>query len=384
MKLKHILSITSLAVCLAICSVANAQTRHKVVSLVKQQQTNEWYAEQAKLWGDYLKSHQKDADAWLNYYTANRMLKIQAQTKTQEDLDELLVEMKKAIPNAFEYHYICYWNDGFRKSEENFPHLQKAYEIAPNRPETYDDFFSYYLVRNDQTKLKELAEKWMKSNDISAGIYAWNYNMLMSCEPNAILITHGDNDTYPALILQLAKNIRPDIVVMNNSLMLVDGYRNAHFAKAGIAPLELDFSTFKSYEELDSTLYGHIIKNRGERPLYFGLGFNPEKLPLLNDKVYNVGMAHKYCEVKFDNIAVIKKNFEKYFLLDYLKHSFTNDISHGVVTYMSANYLAAMLTLYNHYIESEDPKAEELKGLINKIAEANNVQDQVKDVLNEK
>ncbi len=381
MKLKHILSITSLAVCLAICSVANAQTRHKVVSLVKQQQTNEWYTEQAKLWGDYLKSNPKDADAWLNYYTANRMLKIQAQTKTQDDLDKLVKEMEKAIPNSFEYHYICYWNDGFREAEENFPHLQKAYELAPNRPETFDDFFSYYLVRDDQTKLKELAEKWMKSNDISAGIYAWNYNMLMSCEPNAILITHGDNDTYPALILQLAKNIRPDIVVMNNSLLLVDAYRNAHFAKAGIKLMSTDFSAFKSYEELTNALYGHIIENRGERPLCFGMGFNTDEFTLLKDKVFNVGMAWKYSEEKFDNIAVIKKNFEKYFMLDYLKHSFSNDISQGVVNYLSCNYLAAMLTLFNHYCESEDPKADELKVLINNIAEINNIQDQVKDVL---
>ncbi|MDP4686310.1 MAG: hypothetical protein NWS53_05395, partial [Salibacteraceae bacterium] len=289
--------------------------------------------------------------------------------------------MEKAIPNSFEYHYICYWNDGFRKSEENFPHLQKAYEIAPNRYETYDDFFSYYLVRDDHGKLKELAEKWMKSNDISAGIYAWNYNMLISCEPNAILITHGDNDTYPALILQLAKNIRPDIVVMNNSLLLVDDYRNAHFAKAGIKSMNADFSTFKSYEELNTALFGHIIENYGERPLYFGMGFNTDEFTLLKDKVFNVGMAWKYSEEKFDNIAVIKKNFEKYYLLDYLKYSFSNDNSQGVVTHMNANYLVAMLTLYNHYIESEDPKAEELKTMINHIAEANNMQDQVKDVL---
>jgi hypothetical protein len=381
MKLKHILSITSLAVCLAIFSVANAQTRHKVVSLVKQQQTNEWYTEQAKLWGNYLKSNPKDADAWLNYYTANRMLKIQSQTKTQDDLDKLVKEMEKAIPNSFEYHYICYWNDGFREAEKNFAHLEKAYELAPNRPETYDDFFSYYLINGQEEKLKILSEKWFASNDISAGIYNWCYNMLMSCDDNAVLITHGDNDTYPTLVLQMAKDIRPDVKVMNLHLLQLDSYRNECFKSAGIAPFTGTMDEAGAYFPYLKDLYQHIFLNSNGRPVYLSLGTNPQITDDFAEQLYNVGLAWKWSPNKFDNIAVIKKNYEKNFRLDYIAGNFYSDISQGVVNHSSSNYLPSMLTLYNHYVESDDSKADELKTLIDIVAQVNNMQDQVNEVL---
>lgn len=63
-----------------------------------------------------------------------------------------------------------------------------------------------------------------RSNKTIAGDLARNY--LESCPKNAILFAFGDNDTYPLWYAQEVENVRPDVRVINFSLLGIDWYIN--------------------------------------------------------------------------------------------------------------------------------------------------------------
>ena len=92
----------------------------------------------------------------------------------------------------------------------------------------------------------------------SDNFVAWDYgyNLLNSCEPNGILFTNGDNDTFPLWYLQEVEGIRKDVKVINLSLLNTPWYINQLINNFPKLPININDSYLK--EKINNK--GELIK----------------------------------------------------------------------------------------------------------------------------
>lgn len=260
-------------------------------------------------------------------------------TSEQNELDGILGRLEQTSPDSYEYHYTAYINSN--NDPNAFTHLEKAYAIYPNNVELYDDFISYYeLTNNDQGK-KQFCDKLYKSNTISQGVMDYNYNVLMSLEPNAILFTNGSDDTYPIWIWQEIKNTRKDVTVLNLDLIQNLDYQKNKLKELNIYPVS-------SKKPVD--IVKEVVKNNPARPINIGLTVNPKALKDLQDKLYLTGLVLKYSEQPLDNVAQIKNNWDYRFKKDFTSKKVTNAKERK----LNNNYILPILVLSKYYQDQGD------------------------------
>jgi formylglycine-generating enzyme required for sulfatase activity len=221
-------------------------------------------------------------------------------------------------------------------------------------------------LSGDRAQVEIICKEWYASGRYSAGLLNWNYNALMSVEQNAILFTQQESDTYPALLLQNALELRPDVRVISFQLLENPQYRAFLIEREGFQWIPKDCSMG---DFLLKILKPETTGNASMRPVYFGSMTNKSLLLADKEKLYLTGLALKFSTVSFDNLAMLRYNFENRFRTDYLSFNFEPESDPATVARVNLNYIPAFLLLHRHYSAAgEREKAERMKNMALNIA----------------
>ncbi len=181
----------------------------------------------------------------------------------------------------------------------------------------------------------------------------YNENMLKSAPQGALLVTNGDNDTYPAWFLQ-QQGVRNDVLIVNRSLLNVTEYVQFLMDQGlplNISDAELSMIKYKKMKDGVVTRSDQLIERlarQEKRPLVLSnTVYNPERygFPLTM-----VGMVYEIGEhgVKIDGTRLDVARTQKQLFEDFRYDKYVStprDSLSDVIASMAMNYAATAVRL---------------------------------------
>jgi len=223
--------------------------------------------------------------------------------------------------------------------------LKHCREVAPDYGDGLTMLAAVYLRRGELEKAEPVLRTIFEQRAISQPLQDYAYNMLIGLPGGAILITNGDNDTFPALALQAGMGFRKDVTVINRNLLNLKAYAEAVFKKHPAMKPKGALEPERG-RTLSGTLIKRMVRER-KVPLYYsvtvnlddpGLGFDARSLSEFPVE----GLSWRSSGEGLTDEQAARVFLDKYRLDSATDWNFAWDLS-PMVSKLMKNYVACMI-----------------------------------------
>jgi len=203
--------------------IGSAQKPDQVLSLRQRVLSKETYMNVARQWIEYMEENGESVEGHLNAGQALRY--------AGEEKPVYLRHYQQAVSldpdnvRALDLYGCHLRNKGTPEERtRGLEMLERAKDLDPTYGEILYSLYSAYCCEGRLEDASSIADDIYRRQIISVPLQDFGHNLIAGLPRNAVIITNGDNDTYPPIALQAGLNFRPDVTILNRSLLQCEEY----------------------------------------------------------------------------------------------------------------------------------------------------------------
>ena len=328
---------------------------------------------------------EKDADDQINMSSSESALQLVTSTFTlakqmassqrsqrsptvdqQVQMDNLVQVLEKSSPESFEYHYFKFVAGNY--SVALVEHLKKAELLRPTNPDVHIQFVAYYWCMNEKRKALPYLEKLMGSGRLNWSILNYSKDLLRSVPSQGTLVTHGMEDSYACLYLQISEGIRTDVNVISLDLLQSEAIQKQLLVYGFNLPQN---------STIDVAYLNEFCVQNNTRNIALSMTIPKEYLIPIQENLFVTGLVLEYkTDLSYQNSA---RN-EYLWNYEFIKLIIT-DASNEKERQLTANYLPMLLILRNTYkLTNETEKLALIEEVLTQVAVQSRKQKQIQKI----
>lgn len=283
----------------------------------------------AELWKGLCEREPDNTAAQYNYFVSTRNNSLARNNgslpeEEKKKLKTIADGLEDKAPRSFEAHMARFHLEFPTRSA--FTSLNAAAVIAPNRAEIMGPQLARAMMDGDEAGIRRWTDEIDKRGDVSPALMDVAADLLHSIDPDGIVITNGEMDTYPVLVRQRMYGLRTDVLVIDQRMLGDATYRNACWARARAA----------GPPPGSGPAFVRGLLNATTRPVFLALSLDPTWARELNNELYATGIALRYSHARVDNIPRLEATWK-----GMIKNMYAGPLT--------VNYLLPGSVLLQHY-----------------------------------